>query len=582
MLQRAVLALGLLAGVNAFSPHIKLGKRQDSKPRERLFVGVPEDVDLKWYPCSTEVLPIKYECARLSVPLDYKNPKNGLRAIIPIIKAPADPTVPYKGSVLTNPGGPGELGTEFIYNVDFATHIASHIVGPGWDIIGFDPRGIGYSIPYGSCELVPGTFEPDRQNATVVPKQTKNPAVRPRGSSSIISNDEVVYGLLLPDDPPSWKPTAYAVADLTSSQCLNYTGAYNQASQHMNTIVVATDMLEIAKALAREKHECEDTAVVNFFAISYGTVIGQYFATLYPNRVGKFYLDGVVDVVSLVAQDSRNTTLSHADKAWSQFFTACAKAGPDSCSFYTGRNSHAIRDRFNALTLKLNATRYELEENPNAEKVTQILAALKQVIFTSLYVAWASWPPVADFFVAVEPLLASDNPTDWDFDALMALYAQLVAAQTGPTGPVTDIPESYPQVVCTDSIDVRGEEITLEEEQAWKQVSRIGGYTSLSNKILCTEWQIRPSWEWYGPVGGATKTPILFGATILDPITPYENAEKARKLFKGAKMIYVDEVGHTTFNTRNTCGFSHVLAYFQDGTLPDHNNRCAAEVPPFF
>ncbi|KAF3914590.1 hypothetical protein ABW21_db0208066 [Orbilia brochopaga] len=553
MLRSAVIAVSLLVGVNALSPQVRLGKRQDPEPRERLFVNVPEGVDLKWYPCSAKVLPIKYECARLSVPLDYKDPNNGLRAIIPIIKAPADPTVPYKGSVLTNPGGPGELGTEFIYDVDFATHISSDIVGPGWDIIGFDPRGIGYSIPYGSCELIPGTFEPDRQNATVLPKSSQKVAVKRRGSSSIESNDEVVYGLLLPDDPPSWKPTAYGIADLTALQCVNYTGAYNQASQHMNTVVVATDMLEIAKALAREKHECEETFIVNYFAISYGTVIGQYFATLYPDHVGRFYLDGVVDVASLVAQDSRNTTLSHTDKAWSQFFTACANAGPDRCSFYTGHNSHAIRDRFNALTLKLNATRYELEEDPNAEKVTQILAALKQLIFTSLYVAWASWPPVADFFVAVEPLLASNDPADWDLDALMDLYNQILASQTPPTGPVDEVPESYPQVVCTDSID-----------------------------ILCTEWQIRPSWEWYGPVGGATKTPILFGATILDPITPYENAEKARTLFKGAKMIYVDEVAHTTFNTRNTCGFGHVVAYFQDGTLPGHENRCAAEVPPFF
>ncbi|KAJ6263103.1 hypothetical protein Dda_1662 [Drechslerella dactyloides] len=492
---------------------------------------------------NTEALAIKYECARLSVPLDYKNPNNGLRAIIPIIKAPADPNVPYKGSVITNPGGPGALGTEFIYNVDIATHIASHIVGPGWDIIGFDPRGIGYSIPYGSCELVPGTFEPDRQNATTTPPNTRTRRNKRRSSSSnIVSNDEVVYGVLIPDDPPSWKPTAYATADFGSSACVNYTGAYNQAGQHMNTVVVATDLLQIAKALAREKSQCEDTVLVNYFAISYGTVIGQYFATLYPNHVGRFYLDGVVDVPSLVAQDTPETVLKHTDKAWSQFFTACANAGPTRCSFYTGRNSHAIRSRFNALTLKLNATRYELAEDPRAAIVTPILAALKQVMLTSLYVTWQRWPLVSDFLVAVEPLLASNDPADWDVDALMSLYAQYVAAKDPPAGPVGEVPESYPQVVCTDAVDVRGVEVTPEEEQLFKQVSRIGGYNAVGLKLLCTAWQIRPSWEWYGPVGGKTKTPILFGTTMLDPVTPYENAEKARKLFKGAKMIYVDEV----------------------------------------
>ncbi|KAF3126485.1 hypothetical protein TWF569_000559 [Orbilia oligospora] len=598
MLQKTVLALVLLYGVecldlgNAHAHNPFLLKRQ--APRERLFENIPATVDLKWYPCSNETTEIPFECARLSVPLDYKKPNNGLRAIIPIIKYPADKDVLYKGSVLINPGGPGGLGSEIVYDVPTARQIRSNIIGPGWDILGFDPRGIGYSVPYGSCDIIPYSVEPERQNATTLFQAPSKLKSRRRATKLPPNNDEVSYGMLIPDDPPSWKPQAYQTAFQYNIACQEYVSQYNQAGPHMNTVVVATDMLSIGKALARERNQPEDTTLVNFYGISYGTLLGQYFATLYPNNVGRFLLDGVVDAETWISHSDVNTTVTHADKAWSLFFSSCFNAGPERCSFYTARspsgtgkvpvtrNSHSLRDRFNTITSRLNATKYELEGKEYAPVVSSILITLKLLIFNSIYRAHETWPHLSDFFVAAEPILVP-NPAEWDLEALQTAFFELQMKMGLTTyAPVTTIPESFTQVSCTDARDIRGIEITPAEEQAWKLASRVGGVSKLGAKIQCSQWQIRPSWEWYGPVGGATKTPILFAGTLLDPITPFENSEKARKLFKGAKMFYVDEIAHTAFLTRNTCAFRHALAYFQNGTLPDHNNRCKKEIQPFF
>ncbi|KAK6501446.1 hypothetical protein TWF481_009284 [Arthrobotrys musiformis] len=587
MLRRALLSSILLYGAEGLDLNLGAShnpfilKRQAL--RERLFENIPATVDLKWYPCSNETTEITFECARLSVPLDYKKPENGLRAIVPIIKYPADKNVPYKGSVLVNPGGPGGMGSELIYDVPIAKQIRANVVGPGWDILGFDPRGIGYAVPYGSCDIIRGSFEPERQNATKLFQKSPSKAPKSRRGSTKLpaNNDEVAYGVLIPDDPPSWKSRSYQDAYQFNYACQEYVSQYDQAGPHMNTVVVATDMLSIAKALARERKQPENTALVNFYGISYGTVIGQYFATHYPNNVGKFFLDGVVDAETWISHDDVNTTVTHADKAWSLFFTSCFNAGPKKCSFFTGRNSHAIRDRFNTITARLNATKYELEESEHAFFVTSILLALKSILFNSIYSAYHTWPLLADFFVAAEPIIVPD-PAKWDLDALQQAFLEL-QMQNGVTyAPVTSIPESFTEVSCTDARDIRGVEITPAEEQAWKTASRVGGSSKLDSRIRCSQWQIRPSWEWYGPVGGATKTPILFAGTLLDPITPFENSEKAMKLFKGAKMFYVDEIAHTTLNTRNTCAFGHALAYFQNGTLPGHNNRCSKEIQPFF
>ncbi|KAK6358175.1 hypothetical protein TWF730_007528 [Orbilia blumenaviensis] len=586
MLQQALVALALLGsakGIGLDNPNSPFVFKRQAL-RERLFDNIPATIDLEWHPCSNVTTELPFECARLSVPLDYKNPNNGLRAVVPIIKYPADKGVPYKGSVLVNPGGPGNLGSEFVYDILASKHIRSNVVGPGWDILGFDPRGIGYSIPYGSCGILPYTFEPDRQNATETLTPSKLKSRRQVGKASgklPPNNDEIAYGVLLPDDPPSWKAGAYQLASQFNSACHEYVSQYNQAGPHMNSVVVATDMLSIAKALARERNQPENTALVNYYGISYGTIVGQYFASLYPNRVGKFFLDGVVDVDTWISHNDTTTTLIHADKAWSKFFTLCYDAGPTRCSFFTGRGSHAIRDRFNAITVKLNATNYELEGNEYAPIISSVLTTLKLVIFSSIYNAALGWPLLADFFVVVEPLFDGD-PSQWDFEAFQAAFFELQLKWGVTYAPVTLIPESFTQVSCTDARDIRGVNITVEEEQAWKAVSKVGGVSKISGRIQCTQWQIRPSWEWYGPVGGATKTPILFAGTLFDPITPFENSEKARRLFKGAKMIYIDEIAHSTFNTQNTCAFRHTLSYFQNGTLPSHDNRCKGETRIFF
>ncbi|KAF3937682.1 hypothetical protein ABW19_dt0201393 [Dactylella cylindrospora] len=577
MLRAVVITLCILGAANALIPKDKYTKRQAL--RERLFEGIPATVDIKWYPCN-ETSEVEYECARLLLPLDYQEPENDLKAIIPLVKYPAKKGVPYKGWLLTNPGGPGGLGSEFIYDVGIATAIENAVVGPGWDIIGFDPRGIGYAVPYGSCDILSGTFEPDRQNATVFPAPSPK-SKRQRLSTTPTHNDEVSYGVLIPDDPPSWISLAYDSGDLINYQCQGYVAGYNQAGPHMNTVVVATDMLNIGKALARWKKQPEDNVLVNYYGISYGTVLGQYFATLYPNNVGKFLLDAVVDVSTWVSQNETETAVIHADKAWSKFFTTCANAGPSNCSFHTGRNSHAIRERFNRLSAKLNATKYELEDHPATLVVSQVLQGLKSSIFNSIYSAYFSWPFLADFFVTVEPLIAPADPSDWDFDAILQAYYDYLMTQGSTDTPVFTIPESFTQVACTDARDIRGFRITAEEIAAWKRASKIGGFGRIVSKIGCSRWDIRPSWEWDEPIGGNTKTPILFAGNSLDPITPFENAEKARTLFKGAKMIYVDEIGHSILNTRNTCAFAKAVAYFQNGTLPDHNNRCKGEVPPF-
>ena len=93
---------------------------------------------LDWQPCDDG-----FECATAQVPLDYDHPR-GRSIELALIRDPADEPDQRIGSLFINPGGPGESGVEFLRE---APPIARQIVGRRFDLVGFDPRGVGASRP---------------------------------------------------------------------------------------------------------------------------------------------------------------------------------------------------------------------------------------------------------------------------------------------------------------------------------------------------------------------------------------------------------------------------------------------------
>lgn len=89
----------------------------------------------------------KYKCARISLPLDYTTPE-GPRTEIALLLLPGNDTANHKGTIFLNPGGPGGSGTSLLKR---AGDDISKIVGPEFDLLGFDPRGTGATTPSAQC-----------------------------------------------------------------------------------------------------------------------------------------------------------------------------------------------------------------------------------------------------------------------------------------------------------------------------------------------------------------------------------------------------------------------------------------------
>lgn len=203
-------------------------------------------VALKWQPCSKQ-LPPELECAPLQVPMDYADP-SGPKVTLVVLRLKATNPAKRIGSLVFNPGGPGEgtfplLQAQVLANQPFTANLREY-----FDIVGFEPRGVGLSTPV-KCD----------------PK---------------IWND---YPSLFPKTQEEYDALV-AHNKAFAQSCLERTGP---ALAHVDTVSVARDLEAVRAALGEDK--------LNYFGLSYGTMIGAQYAELYPDKIRVMALDGALD-----------------------------------------------------------------------------------------------------------------------------------------------------------------------------------------------------------------------------------------------------------------------------------------------
>ncbi|EPS37953.1 hypothetical protein H072_8384 [Dactylellina haptotyla CBS 200.50] len=347
-------------------------------------------------------------------------------------------------------------------------------------------------------------FEASRQNATIINGNRRSRRGRNFDENLAFTNDadhfKSALGIRLPKGEITEKEYIESLEELSLS-CQHTIGAYNQAGMHMNTAVVATDMLSIAKAVARGKGQPQGDVLVNYFGISYGTILGQWFASLYPSHVGRFVLQSAVDPKGYRSGDFLTPGLTHADESWFKFFEFWASTGPENCMFANNGSAETLVHRFNNISAKLDVIKYTRQGHPATKKVSKILSKLKATIFQSLYSPRLLWPDLAKALASIEPLLAPADPLTWNITALLGAIS--------PSDSQADV--------------------TAEEKAKRESVSIFYNNAEGATPHHCKRWRVRPAWEWDGEIGGHTANPMSFVGNEFDPITPAE------------RYLYLDE-----------------------------------------
>ncbi|MDT0572240.1 alpha/beta hydrolase [Streptomyces sp. DSM 3412] len=290
-----------------------------------------------WKKCATDDYPT-LQCASVKVPLDYAKP-SGKKITLALSRVPHTSKT-YQGPLLVNPGGPGGSG------LTLAGYVASSLpkkVAAQYDVIGFDPRGVGASKPALNCK--PGYFNPVR-----------------------------------PDSVPS---TA-AIEKANLKRAKDFAKAcgtkHKDVLPYINTISAVKDLDSIRKALGAKK--------INYFGYSYGTYLGAVYAKLYPERVRRLVLDSIVDPTGVWYEDNLDQDYAF-DKRHKAFMTWVAK---NNATYKLGTDPKKIEAKWYAM-------RAALAKKPVGGSVKVGASELEDTFLPGGYYN-GYWPFLAEAFAA--------------------------------------------------------------------------------------------------------------------------------------------------------------------------------------
>lgn len=348
------------------------------------------------------------QCARLELPMDYWNGTTKATISLAVIRRPArvpitDPS--YGGAVLVNPGGPGGSGVSLLLNsganlqniVDAPTASDSNdpttdTHGKNFDIISFDPRGVARSTPGVYCFADQASSE--------------SFGLRMMGEG-IIGSSDAAFGRL-------WSMTS-----AIGQSCSRLIDGPD-IKEYVNTASAAHDMLNIveqhglwrqreaARVLSTAPSCRQRTSVkssspdvperlkykngaekIQYWGFSYGTYLGATFASLFPDRIERLVIDGVVDAYDY-NKGLWSDNLMDTEKDMDSFYDNCARVGYPACAL-AGHNSTPgdIKDKVANITQSLYHNPLPVV-GPNAEVIEY--SDVKNLIFGALYSPVQSYP----------------------------------------------------------------------------------------------------------------------------------------------------------------------------------------------
>ncbi|KAI4224594.1 MAG: hypothetical protein L6R36_004547 [Xanthoria steineri] len=457
--------------------------------------------NITWFPCP-EATSVNVTCGFLTVPLDYANTSTATMRLS-MVKMNASKQ-PKQGTILLNPGGPGSSGREFLAGSDGpGLQIAT---GGTFDLIGFDPRGVGDTIPF-SC------FKNDSLRANY---HIKDPVCL-NSSDTAIGATRAVRAVLAKSCQENAKDTAELIG----------------------TGYVARDMMQIVDAL-------DENGLLNYWGFSYGSALGATVAAMFPERMGKVVLDGVLNPFDYFS--GRDVSqLTATDLSFDGFFTGCV-ANPEMCALAE------LTSKAGELSDKVYDLIYHLKYNPfvtGPDAVSEIIdyTFLKNAAYSAI-LRPVSWPL---FATGLHGLL-TNNVTE------ARTLSSLTAAQP------TIFPDNGKEAVPA----IRLSDILAE----FYTTSDLLGDVYASNALSYRDWPFRAKGAYLGDFRVKTKNPILFVGGRLDPVTPLPNAYNASAGFEGSVVLEHGGYGHTSPSDPSLCTAKAIRAYFVNGTLPATGTKC--------
>jgi len=446
------------------------------------------------------------ECARLEVPIDYEDPEGETAQIAVMRLAAAEEPV---GSLVVNPGGPG--GSGLMQTVNAAVGLDGTAIPEQFDIVGFDPRGVGASTPTVDCV-------------------------------SDAESDE--GGNIFPQASIQGTWTAEDVEQVTQA-CVEGTGSEDLLS-NIGTRDVARDMDVLREALGDEK--------LSYLGQSYGTRLGAVYGEMFPESVRAMVLDGAVDP-TLGTAERRVTQYAGFQRAFDEMATACAAEA----DCVLGEDPDRAAERFQEIVRPLIDTPATTESGREVDFNLAVGA-----VISGLY-ASSSWPTVLEGIAELEEgrgdilVAQSDQFSQRGADGVYANYLEANFAVN-----CVDEERGTPE-----------EEEALRGEIFDAAPFMDPGEGVEGARDGCEAWPTEPDlgYPYAQDIEGLPETLTI--SITGDPSTPYEGGAALAETLGGSLLTVEGEQHTVAMSGVSECVNDAVAAYLVDLETPAEDAACA-------
>ena len=471
---------------------------------------------VEWYDCVATAGVEKsadrtgFQCAKVKVPLDYSQP-DGQTIEIAMKKHLATGST-RQGTLFMNPGGPGGSGVDDIGGMPTSTFAG---VQSAYDIIGFDPRGVGSSTAItcssdAEAKAMEGVSPVDGAGAPVAFEQR----------AAVISERIKQF-------------EASCAANTKPAELLD----------HVDTVTVARD-LDVLRALSGDQK-------LNYLGLSYGTYLGAHYAELFPANTGRLVLDGALDP-SLSYSERRQGQARGFERALRNYVTWCQSG--QSCPLTGGTDAgvQQIGDVF---------TSANQSPVPSSDPNRPVKGEdMKQIVGLMLHSPESSWSVVSE---ALGQVINKHNAS-----AFRSIADQLDAQPLVNTG----------AMMGTNCLDYRVEGDMATWTAQSKELERIAprfATVSEAGDLGCQAWGhtgTQPSKALHAK--GAA--PILVIGTTGDPATPHEWAVALADQLESGQLLTWEGNGHVAYSNpgHGPCVTQAVDTYLLTGTMPKKGLTC--------
>jgi len=442
------------------------------------------------------------ECGTLTVPLAWNDPEGG---DIEVAVARTAAEGESQGSLVVNPGGPGGSGVNFL---ESAPYMVSPEVRTSYDLVGFDPRGVNRSAGIECLD----DAETDEYLAA-----TGDPGTEEAGALA-----------------EEWGTRVAEACEANSGEVLPYLDTYS----------AARDMDVLRAALGSEQ--------LDYLGYSYGTYLGSSYADLYPDRVGRFVLDGAVDPELSMNEFSAGQAEGF-ERAIESFLAHCLEAG-DSCPF-RGDEAEAKQQLLNFFE--------SVDETPldTGDPERPLTGALARSAVLVLLYDDSLWEVGREAIAAAmsgdgaELLNIADTSSERRFDGTYRTNASFAITA----------------VNCLDHPGVADEEWVADEAE--RLAEEFPTFGPMLGGDGCAQWPVQPVRD-PAPISAEGAGPIVVIGTTGDPATPYAWSENLASQLDDSVLLTFEGDGHTAYGRSGGCIEEQVDAYLLEGTVPEDGLRC--------